>query len=564
MATEYTTAQLLAETLYRAGLRNIFGIIGTSVIDFIDTLYNYQDKIRFITTRHEQVAVSAADAVGRTTGKPGVAVVHAGPGFLNSMISLGVAFRDRSPLLLISGGVRRRLRGTSAWLEVDQAKLSEPITKKYYLIKSPSDLAEYLPEAIIESMTPPKSPVVLEVVEDTWKSKTTIPDSYFMKLKEEIIPDDKESEQFTRDVLSLLEQAEKPVILATGELAFDERFEQEKLIQLAEKTGAYIVTSGNGRGACPEDHPRCLGRTGFGGGTLVADKAFESSDLLIVLGNEFDDITTYAYTMLPEGDILVASLDPDVEKRPAYYDFYKVSPVTAIDVLLHALKDNPITIKDKLTPIVEEARKKWNVVWEEALNREYKDLPNPARFFYELDQALPKDRIITAGQGTHILYTYNYMKVYKPRQFLAATNLGAMGYAFPAAIGASVANKDTPVIAVVGDGDFMMTVQDLETVVREKLPVKIIVVNDNSYKVLYLRQMLQLGGRIYQTLLGNPDFVKLAESFGLKGLRIEDNNSIPEAIKLVSDSKEPVLIELPVMPNDLPPLNLEYTLRMSG
>lgn len=570
MPTEYTVAGLLAETLHHIGLNRLYGIIGTSVIDFIDTLYNYRDKIDFVTTRHEQVAASAADAQGRVTGKPGVAVVHAGPGFLNAMISLGIAYRDRAPLLLISGGVRRRLRKTGAWLEVDQESLSRPIAKSYYYLGDPSSTPETLVSAVKDALTPPRGPVVLEVAEDIWRSKINVADSYFKRIKDEISSiyekgyGQSQVEDFVKDVLNLLETAEKPVILACGELSMDPRFKQSTLLKLASKIGAYIVTSGNGRGACPEDHPRCLGRVGFGGGSLVADRAFENSDLVIVLGNEFDDITTYAYTMLPEGDILVASLDPLVEKRPAYYDYYIVDPIIALEKLVDSLESHSLTPKDKLDELVSEARKQWNTILGEALNRSYDHGPNPALFFKELDRVLPRDRIIAAGQGTHILYTYSYMKIYEPRSFLAATNLGAMSYAFPAAIGAAQATTNRPVIAVVGDGDFMMTVQDLETVVREKIPVKIIVVNDNSYKVLYLRQTIQLGGRIYETLLGNPDFMKLAEAFGIKGIRVENNNMIASTIEEILRSDDPLLVEIPVSPDDLPPLNLEYTLRMSS
>ncbi|MCE4627960.1 MAG: thiamine pyrophosphate-binding protein [Desulfurococcales archaeon] len=560
---ELSLARIVAEVLSRAGIGRVYGIIGTSVLDLVDALYDYKDRIDFVTTRHEQVAASAADAEARVTGRPGVAVVHAGPGFLNTAISLGIALRDRVPLLLVSGGVRRRLRGTGAWLEVDQESVARGVAKSYHLVKSAGDAPEILADAIRESLEPPRGPVVVEVVEDAWNEKARVPDEFPENLDLAVEPGPGDAIALARDALSLLEDAERPVILACGELAFDPRFRQEDLLELAERIGAYIVTSGNGRGACPEDHPRCLGRAGFGGGSLTADTAFEKSDLVIVLGNEFDDITTYAYTMLPEGDILVASLDPLVWKRPAYYEAYKADPIAALKALLDEARRRGPAPKRGLDPIVGEAGRKWRAILDEALRREYKDLPNPARFFRALDESLPRNRILSAGQGTHILYTYSYMHIYRPRSFLAATNLGAMGYAYPAALGASLARRDTPVVSVVGDGDFLMTVQDLETAVREGAPVKVVVVNDNSYKVLYLRQVIQKGGRVYETLLGNPDFVELAKSFGVRAMRVESDSDTPKAIDMILGSEGPVLVELPVRPDDLPPLNLEYTLRMS-
>lgn len=561
---ELRVAQVIAEALKAAGIPRVYGIIGTSILDFVDTLYDYRSSIDFVTTRHEQVAVSAADAEARVTGRPGAAAVHAGPGFLNSMISLGIAYRDRVPLLLITGAVRRRLGGTDAWLEVDQEAIASPISMGFYSIRDPTDAPELVIEAIRESLKPPRGPVVLEVREDLWKSRVTVPEDFPERVGEASTPTlgEGDASGMAEDTLQLLEDSRRPLILACGELALHPLFKQEKLLELAERIGAYIITSGNGRGACPEDHPRCLGRAGFGGGSIASDKALEESDLLIVLGNEFDDITTYAYTLLPKGDIVVASLDPSVGKRPGYYDSYKVSPLKALDELLaRAPAAGDREEWDKLIGVV---KREWRAILESTLGREYRGLPNPAKFFAELDKALPRSRIITAGQGTHILYAYSYIHIYRPRSFLAATNLGAMGYAFPAALGASFAQKGSPVVSIVGDGDFMMTVQDLETMVRENVKASVVVVNDNSFKVLYLRQAIQLGGRVYETLLGNPDFEKLAEAFGVRYVRVEDDASIPKAVSTIASSGEPTLVELPVSKDDVPPLNLEYTLKMSS
>ncbi|MCE4620550.1 MAG: thiamine pyrophosphate-dependent enzyme, partial [Desulfurococcales archaeon] len=168
------------------------------------------------------------------------------------------------------------------------------------------------------------------------------------------------------------------------------------------------------------------------------------------------------------------------------------------------------------------------------------------------------------GQGTHIVYTYDYIRVTKPGRFLAATNLGAMGYAFPAALGAKLAKPESEVIAVVGDGEFMMTVQDLETAVRENIPVKVVVVNDNSYRVLLLRQRLQKGGRIYGTLHSNPSFEALARVFGAEGATVSSDDDVDETLKAMLDSNKPFVVDLQISPEDLPPLNLEGSLRMSG
>jgi len=317
---QITVAKLIAEALLINDVKRVYGIIGTSIVDFIDALYDYRDRINFITTRHEQVAVSAADGEARITAHFGVAAVHAGPGFMNSLISLAIAMKDRVPILLITGGVRRRLRGTDAWLEVDQENIAKAIVKKYLRISKSSEALEILKEAFRNLSTCPRGPIVIEVPEDVWNEKLELKaeDLESLKIKENI--PERPPQNIVKEITNSLINSKRPLILACGELVYNKYFESQYLINLAEKTGSYIVTTGNARGACSEDHERSLGRCGFGGGNIVADNAIENCDFLLVLGNEFDDTTTYAYTLLPKGDVFVISKDDSVRKRPKYYE----------------------------------------------------------------------------------------------------------------------------------------------------------------------------------------------------------------------------------------------------
>ncbi len=561
--TQVTIAKLIAETLLINDVKRIYGIIGTSILDFIDALYDYRDRINFITTRHEQVAVSAADGEARVTANFGVATVHAGPGFMNSLISLAIAMKDRIPVLLITGGVRRRLRGTDAWLEVDQESIAKVIVKKYLRISKSNEAIEILGEAFRNLSTYPRGPVVIEVPEEVWSEKLELKseDLELLKIKEAI--PERPPQNIVKEIANSLINSKRPLILACGELVYNKYFESRYLISLAEKTSSYIVTSGNARGACPEDYERSLGRCGFGGGNIVADNAIENCDFLLVLGNEFDDIATYAYTLLPKGEVFVISKDDSVNKRPRYYEFLNYEPLYFLKELNEQISGKCAHNKSEWDSKILEWKNQWMKMIEEALNKKYSNAVNPSKFFYLLDKLAPKNRIITGGQGVHILYAYDFIKIYKPRTFLASTNLGAMGYAFPAAIGAKISNMNDEVIAILGDGDFMMTVQDLETLKRENIPLKIIIVNDNNYRVLYLRQVVQKQGRIYETLLSNPDFVALANSFGIEGIRVDNDDKIDEAINKLLNSKESYLVELVIDPNDLPPLNLKQTLAMS-
>ena len=561
VSMEYTLAEFIVESFYNLGIRNFYGVIGTSIFDFIDTLYDWRDKVRFVTTRHEQTAVSMADAEYRVTHRPGAAVVHAGPGFLNSLLGLGVSYKDRVPLILISGGVRRRLYGSDAWLEVDQQAIAKALTKYTVRISDEEELVEVLRALPNKIFSKPHGPIHIEVPEDLWNRKVKgEPIKRFTTPSEErgINMNDVD------EVIEYLVKSEKPAILVCGE-AIQEDI-GSYLIGLAERFDAYILTTGNARGACDESHPLCLGRVGFGGGSIPADKVLENADVLLVLGDELDDITTYNYLIFPSGDVIAVSENPIMEKRPIYYTkLIKNDPYIFLKALHYRVTNRDIRVdKPSWREEVQGYLDEWTVMLEEAVNRRYDGYVNPARFFKVLDEKLPSEVVITGGQGVHIVYTYAFMRIRRPMRFLAATNLGGMSYAFPAAMGAKVALPEHEVIAVVGDGEFMMSVQDFETCIREKIPVKVVVVNDNSYRVLLLRQRIQKGGRVYGTILSNPSFEKLAETFGGIGYTVDDDSKISDGVKALLESEEPFILDLRISPEDLPPLNIEASLRMAG
>jgi acetolactate synthase-1/2/3 large subunit len=504
-----------------------------------------------------------ADAEYRVSRRLSSAVVHAGPGFLNSLLALGIAYKDRVPLLLISGGVRRRLYGTDAWLEIDQQGISGPLTKYSVRLEDESILDETLKKLIKKAFTKPYGPVMIEVPEDMWR-KSLEADPKAIKLDALKGSPKKPALDDLRYVLDRLVRSSRPAILVCGEAV---RLGIEKLLsEAAERLGAYIITTGNGRGACNEDNIRCLGRVGFGGGSIPADKVLENADTILVLGDELDDITTYNYTIYPEGDILVVTENPNIEKRPVYYDrVIMADPYIFLDELVKMLISREIKLDNRAwDDMIENYLKEWTAMVEEAISRRYEGYINPSLFFKKLGEAIPPDSIITGGQGVHIVYTYVFMKIRRPHTFLAATNLGGMSYAFPAALGAKIAAPDHEVIAVVGDGDFMMSIQDFETAVRENIPVKVIVVNDDSYRVLLLRQRIQRGGRVYGTLLGNPSFEELARNFGGEGYTLSSDTDIDDGIRMMLDSDRPFILELRINPEDLPPLNISASLRMSG
>jgi len=556
-----TVAKGMVEGLLRFGVKRVYGIIGTSILDFIDALYDFKDKIRYVTTRHEQVAVSMADTEGRLTEKPGVAVVHTGPGFLNTLISVGNAYKDCSPLVLISGAVAKKLSGLDSLHEVNQRSIIAPITKAQYRIDDPENAVKILADAFNTAATPQQGPVFIEVTGDVWnKSADYNFDMCKYLFKEPPIPKDEDVEK----VIKYVEKSERPIIVAGG--GINNINSSKKLLELISYLNIPIVTTGSGRGVISELHPNNLGRVGFGGGSIIADKTLENSDLVITLGCGLSDITTYSYTLMPKGDIILINLDEKTEKKPIRYsEWFYCDANMFLKKLVEKIKKLNLRrdYKDWWAEI-DKWGKRWNIMLEGALKRKYEGKANPSKFFKELNEHINENTIITAGQGMHILYTYAFLKIRGPKSFLAATNLGAMGFAFPAALGAKIVHPDKEVISIVGDGEFMMTTQDLETAIRENIPVKTIVVNDFSYRVLYYRQKLQKAGRLYGTLLKNPDFVKLAESFGAQGVRVDNDAEAKTAIEEMLQEDKPVIIDLIIDPNDMPPFNLEASLKMTS
>jgi acetolactate synthase-1/2/3 large subunit len=546
-------AQAIVGCLEKLGVKRAYGLIGTSILDLVDATKD--TKVRYISTRHEQVAVSMADAEGRLTGNPGVAYIHGGPGFLNSLIGVANAYKDSSPMLMITGAVKRRLSGLDSWLEVPQLEMVKPIMKSALRIDSPGQVGKVIGQSYSAAVSPPKGPVFVEVPEDVWRLEgaSTEEAASEAKAAPRVGPKD------VRKVLELLRQSTKPLILVGGGL---NHFEGARILTaFVEKFRIPVASTGNGRGILSEDNPLSLGRLGFGGGNTVADSALEQADLVIALGAGISDVTTYGYNLLPKGDVVVVDLDPLAMKKPVPYAMHLYADATSF---LEELSESGVSYapNDEWFEFIKNKRESWNTLLEGSVAWSPSGYVNASRFFKTLNGKLPKDVLITAGQGIHILYTFAFLKIRRYQSFLAATNLGAMGFAFPAALGAKVVQPEREVIAVVGDGEFLMTLQDLETAVREKIAVKVIVVNDSSYRVLLLRQKMQKMGRVFGTVHTNPDMVKLGEAFDVTPMVVSDNAQVEEAVDFIlARTEKPRILELKVSQEDVPPFNMEASLK---
>ncbi len=552
-------AQVLIEGIKAMGAKRIYGVIGTSNISFIDALYDHQDKLRYVSCRHEQVAASMADAEGRLSGVPGVVLTHSGPGTLNTLVSVGNAYKDCSPMIVFSGAVKKKLRGSDGMLEADHAAIFSPLCKGAFRLDDAARAAAVFSKAYTLAVSGARGPVLIEVPEDVWGEELQGP------LPEFRLSADYRPPLHVEDVwraLGLLKEAARPLLLSGGGVAYSRS--SELLLRFAEAVQAPVITTGNGRGTVPEDHPLCLGRAGFGGGNTVADTALGEADVVLGLGCTLSDMTTYEYTLPVSGDVILVNIDLEAMLTSLFRARYMIE-ADVRDFLAEALgavKDYRPPSRDTWWGLLESRKREWRSMVEAAIAADKVPL-SPGRVVHELGRMLPEDHIITVGAGTHLLYPMAFLPCRRPLTFLSAANFGAMGFGFPAALAAKLVHPESEVVAILGDGDFMMTVQDLETACREGIKARVLVINDNMYRVLNLRQRAQCGGRVLGTCHGNPDFAALARSFGAVGLRLEKVEDIEGVLGEALAAPGPAVVDVIIDPDDLPPLNLEATLRMS-
>jgi acetolactate synthase-1/2/3 large subunit len=550
---------VLIEGIKAMGGRRVYGVIGTSNIAFVNALYDYQEAIRYISCRHEQVAASMADAEGRLTRIPGVVLTHSGPGTLNALISIANAYKDCSPLICLSGAVKRKLKGSDGMLEADHQRIFSPLCKGVFRIEEAAHAQAIFSKAYTLATSQAMGPVLIEVPEEVWEEE----------IEGELMPFQLKREHHPSlhvesvwKALDLIKAAQRPLLLSGGGVAYAQA--SEKLVRLAETLQAPVITTGNGRGTIPETHPLCLGRVGFGGGTTVADIALEKADVILGLGCTLSDMTTYEYTLPVSGEVILVNIDLGAMLS----SHFKASlPIEAdagefLETALQGLKNYQPPSREEWWKVIDPVRQEWRSKIMEAIALEKVPL-SPARVVHELSQLLPEDHIITVGAGTHLLYPMAFLPCTRPFTFLSAVNFGAMGFGFPAAMAAKLVHPEKEVVAIQGDGDFMMTLQDLETAVREGINIRVLIINDFMYRVLNLRQRIQYQGRILGTCHRNPDFAALARSFGAAGFRLERPEEIRPVLEEALRAEGPAIVDVISDPDDMPPLNLMAALRMS-
>ncbi|MFH1538261.1 MAG: thiamine pyrophosphate-dependent enzyme, partial [bacterium] len=305
------------------------------------------------------------------------------------------------------------------------------------------------------------------------------------------------------------------------------------------------------------------GRCGFGGGTPVADFALENADLILAAGCTISDMTTYEFTLPVRAEVITVNLDseqnlPGIALKKALI----ADAGTFLDGAVTACGYDKAPARSEWFAMFEQPKKMWRQLVENNVNPKKKPL-SPGFVCREIAKYMEDGDIVTVGAGMHLLYPMAHIECRAPRTFLSAVNFGAMGFGLAAGIAAKLLKPETKVVTIIGDGDVMMTFQDIETAVREKIPMKMFILNDNAYRVLLFRQKIQFTGRILGTTHGNPDFARLADAFGARGVRLEEPDDVEPAVREAMETEEPTIVDVIIDPEDVAPTNMQAVLRMS-
>ena len=539
--------EAIIESLKNMGVKTIFGYPGGQTIPFYDMLYDAD--IDHILVRHEQAASHAADGFARASGEVGVCLATSGPGATNLVTGIGTAFMDSSPIVAITGQVPTHLIGNDAFQEADIIGITMPIVKHSFQPKDPDLIPSMIKTSFEIASTGRPGPVLIDVPKEVQEGELTRFDDTLIDTPG-YNPTVKGNLRQVKKACDLIKEAKKPMILAGAGVIISNACCELK--QLAKTINAPVMTSLLGKGAFDETDDLALGMLGMHG-RKVSNDYINESDLLIAIGIRFSDRTTGRLdSFAPDTKIIHIDIDPAEIGKNVDVDLPIVGDArNVLSSLNKVLNDyHPSKEVNDWTDMIK-AKKL------ELLPRvTYDDVPlKPQRVIKEISEVLTPESILTTDVGQNQMWAAHFYNTQKPRKFISSGGLGTMGFGFPAAIGAKVACPDDPVISLNGDGGFLMVCQELATVREYDLPVVAIVLENRTLGMVYQWQSLLYNERHSQTLLGNsPDFVKLAESFGVNATRITKPGETKEALSSAIKDNEPVLLNVVIDPEEALPM----------
>ncbi len=538
-------AQSLVNALEAAGVEVMFGIPGGAILPAYDPIFD--SKIRHILVRHEQGAGHAATGYAQATGRVGVCIATSGPGATNLVTPLADAQMDSVPIVAITGQVPSAAIGTDAFQEADIRGVTMPGTKHNYLITDPADIPRAIAEAFHIASTGRPGAVLVDIAKDALQKETTFnyPKSVSLAGYNPVVEPKSEA---ISDAAALIAQSKKPVLYVGGGVIKADA--AKELMQLAEITGAPVVTTLMARGAFPDSHKQHLGMPGMHG-TVAAVTALQKADLLITLGARFDDrVTGKLSTFAPNAKIIHADIDPAEIGKNRHADVAVVGDLkNVLRALVPATKVALAKSAPDLTPWLNEVYG-WRSKFPLGYDKPSDGSVSPQYVIERIGKISGPDTIFAAGVGQHQMWASQFIGYEKPRTWLNSGGLGTMGYAVPAAMGAKVGAPDTTVWAIDGDGCFQMTNQELVTCALNNIPIKVAVINNESLGMVRQWQTLFYNQRYSNTDLHSkriPDFKLLAEAMGCVGLRCETPGDVDKTIEAaMAINDRPVVVDFNV------------------
>ncbi len=533
-----TGAQILIECLKREGVEVIFGYPGGVVLPLFDKLYDAD--IRFILTRHEQGAAHAADGYARATGKVGVCLATSGPGATNLVTGIATAYMDSIPMVAITGQVKTSLIGNDAFQEADITGITRPITKHNYLVKDAKDLAKVVREAFYIASTGRPGPVLIDLPVDVQQQET-----------EFIWPKNVEIRSYKptysghpgqiKKAAKLIMQSKKPVIYVGGGIISSGAYGELK--KLAEKIQTPVTWTLMGIGAFPATHKLALGMLGMHG-TAYANHSIMEADLIIAVGARFDDrVTGRIDAFAPFAKIIHIDIDPSSISKNVRVNVPIVGDAKIIlKHLSKEIKKSP-NVTDWLKNVTA-LKKKY------PLNYKEKSRISPQYVIEQIDKATKGQAIITTEVGQNQMWAAQWYKYTQPRTFISSGGLGTMGFGFPAAMGVKVGYPQKTVFDIAGDGSIQMNIQELATCVCNKIHVKVAILNNGYLGMVRQWQELFYKKRYSYTKLYNPNFVKLAESYGAVGILVTKKEEVRPAIEKAIATDKVVFIDFRIEPEE--------------
>lgn len=531
-----TVARAMVECLKAEGITQLFGYPGAAICPFYDEIYN--SEIRHVLVRHEVNAGHAASGFARITGKPAVCVATSGPGALNLITAIATAYMDSVPMVIITGQVNSDQIGRDVFQEADITGSAEPFVKHSYLLKRPEDTADVFKKAFYIAGTGRRGPVLIDVPFDVQQAEIDFEYPETVDIRS-YRPSTKGNGFQIKRAIAALNSAKKPLICAGGGLFTGNGVNLMR--DFAVKADVPVVSTMMGLGAMPSDSPLYYGMIGMHG-KKAANIAINSCDVLFLLGARV-------------GDRAIAAMEQRTDLTVVHIDIDPAEIGKNIEANVPIVGDITLVLEQLLAQLEAEGESFSNTEWKAELDKNRTDIPpaevekgcvNPKWFIQELDKKLPKHSVIVSDVGQNQIWAAANISL-KDGRFLTSGGMGTMGYSIPAAIGAKSADSSAEVVAICGDGSFQMQFNEIATALQHGVNIKVVVMSNN-----YLGMVRELQSRAYENRLiavsldGSPDFVKIADAYGIESMRVTDKESAIEGIERLIASDKPFLLDVVV------------------